>query len=53
MDKLSKHDKILEDYPKSKREHLKYIKKKVLEMDKNFNILRSKQFNINIKKLFK
>lgn len=53
MVKLEKHTKIMEDYPKYKKEHLKYIKKKVLEFDMKLNILMNKNYNININKIFK
>lgn len=53
MAKLEKHDKIMNDYPKYKKEHLKYIKKKVLEFDMKLNILMNKNYNININKIFK
>ena len=51
MAKLDKHTKIMKDYPKYKKEHLKYIKKKVLEFDMKLNILMNKNYNININKI--
>ena len=42
MAKLEKHTKIMNDYQKYKKEHLKYIKKKVLDFDLKLNILMNK-----------
>lgn len=46
-----KHVKIREDYDKVKKEHLKYLNKKVLAIDEKISIFRDKKFKININKL--
>lgn len=45
-----KHQKIRDDYESVKREHLKYLKKKVLAISNNVSIFRDKKFDIKINK---
>ena len=53
MGKLPKHDYIINNYPKIKEDRMKMLSKKDEEFKEKINIIRSKQYNINLKKLLK
>jgi hypothetical protein len=50
--KNNKHDKIVNDYKNSKKNHLERLATKMLKKDKDFNKLKEKNINSNFLDLF-
>jgi hypothetical protein len=50
--KLKKHDSIVNDYQTTKSKHLDKLATKMLENDKKFRTLKSKQMNDKFLNLF-
>lgn len=52
LKKHNKHDKIINDYQKTKQDHLEKLATKMLNNDKKFSKLKEKGINNNILDLF-